>query len=247
MFHIHKNYSIITIGPTLMPSCQDRGDATFCSLSGAAFLDSIDTDHCTFWPSRISCSLCIICATLTFGPLNHFLADRTHQMQTKTIGTPYTTTVQFISSSCKFAPVTLGKQRIGTMSMTKAEAMVPVGMEKRPRFQGPGRKRLPTKKTRIKIGVVKALNLLDFFEDVKENERVTHTKAPIAPMLNNAPIANSPPKMSSKQAMPTAQFNHTALTGVCVCLLTCLQTLLRGKQSSLAYAKVTRLAAIMHP
>ena len=160
----------------LKSSCQDTGDATFFSFSGAALLDPTDIDHCTFWPSRISCSPCIMCATLTFGPLNHFLADRTHQMQIKNIGTPYTTTVQFITSACKFAPVTLGKQSIGTMSMTKAEAMMPMGMEKCPRFQGPGRKRLPTKKTRMKIGVVKALTLLDSVFNTWERKRKRRTR-----------------------------------------------------------------------
>ena len=187
-----------------------------------------------------------MCATLTFGPLNHFLADTTHQMHTASIGPAYTTTVQFITSACRSGPVTLGKHRMGTMSMTNAEATMPVGMEKRPRFHGPGRKRLPTKKTRMKIGVVKALVVLAL-PSLKTDPVETYTKAAMAPMLNSAPIAISPPKMSSKQAMPTAQFNHTAFTGVCVCLLTLLQILLSGKQSSRAYAKVTRLAAIMHP
>lgn len=43
------------------------------------------------------------------------------------------------------------------MSATKADAMTPMGMENFPRFQGPGRKRFPTKKTRMKMGIVKAL------------------------------------------------------------------------------------------
>lgn len=38
---------------------------------------------------------------------------------------------------------------MGTIKATKAEATAPMGMEKRPRFQGPGLKRLPTKKTRM--------------------------------------------------------------------------------------------------
>jgi len=45
------------------------------------------------------------------------------------------------------------------MSATNADATVPIGMENLPRFQGPGRKRLPTKKTRMKIGIVNALHL----------------------------------------------------------------------------------------
>jgi hypothetical protein len=59
----------------------------------------------------------------------------------------------YVSSS----PVTLGKQRIGTMRRTKAQAIAPTGREKRPRCQGPGRKRSATKKTRMKMGIVKAL------------------------------------------------------------------------------------------
>ena len=94
---------------------------------------------------------------LTFGPLNHFRADTNHQMMTRIIGPPYTTAVQFITSAVKSAPVTLGKHRIGTMRMTNADATKPMGSDNLPRFQGPGRKRLPTKKTRMKIGVVKAL------------------------------------------------------------------------------------------
>jgi hypothetical protein len=54
-------------------------------------------------------------------------------------------------------PVTLGKQRIGTMRSTNAQAIAPMGREKRPRCQGPGRKRSATKKTRMKMGIVKAL------------------------------------------------------------------------------------------
>jgi hypothetical protein len=51
----------------------------------------------------------------------------------------------------------LGKHKIGTMSATNADASVPMGIEARPRFHGPGRNRLPTKKTRMKIGIVNAL------------------------------------------------------------------------------------------
>ena len=90
------------------------------------------------------------------------------------------------------------------------------GMEKIPRFQGPGRKRLPTKKTRMKIGVVKA------------------TKAVQAPMEKMAPMLTSPPKMRRRRRMPTEQLSQTALTGVCVWRLTRFQYLERGKQSSRA-------------
>lgn len=43
------------------------------------------------------------------------------------------------------------------MSATNADANAPMGMENLPRFHGPGRNLLPTKKTRMKIGIVNAL------------------------------------------------------------------------------------------
>ena len=49
-------------------------------------------------PSTIS-SPSIMCATLTFGPLNHFRAETNHQMRMNSIGPPYTRAVQFISST----------------------------------------------------------------------------------------------------------------------------------------------------
>lgn len=55
---------------------------------------------------------------------------------------------------------------------------------------------MPTKKTRMTIGIVKA------------------TKAAHAPMLKIAPIASSPPKMSSRHRVPTRLLSQTALTGV---------------------------------
>ena len=102
------------------------------------------------------------------------------------------------------------------MRMTNAHAMQPIGMLKRPRFHGPARNLLPTKKTRMKIGVVKA------------------TKAAMAPMLKMAPMAYWPPKMSSRSRMPMTLLNHTALTGVSVRVLTCFQYFESGKQSSRA-------------
>lgn len=113
-----------------------------------------------------------------------------------TIGPPYTTHVQFIVDGVRSFPVTLGRQRIGTMSATNALAMAPMGILKRPRFHGPALNLLPTKNTRIKMGVVKATN------------------AAHAPMLKIAPIATSPPKMSKRQRIPMTLLNHTALTGV---------------------------------
>ena len=53
--------------------------------------------------------------------------------------------------------MTLGKQRIGIIKETKAHAIVPIAIEYLPKFHGPGLKRFPTKKTRMKMGMVKAL------------------------------------------------------------------------------------------
>lgn len=58
-------------------------------------------------------------------------------------------------SNCE--PVTLGKHRIGIMRATKLQPIVPMTTEYFPRFHGPGLKRSPTRKTRMKMGMVKAL------------------------------------------------------------------------------------------
>ena len=58
----------------------------------------------------------------------------------------------------KSGPVTLGKHKIGIMSKTKMHATLPIALEYFPKFQGPGLKRLPTKKTRIAMGIVNALS-----------------------------------------------------------------------------------------
>lgn len=42
------------------------------------------------------------------------------------------------------------------MRITNAEAITPHGIENLPKFHGPWRNLFPTKKTRMKIGVVKA-------------------------------------------------------------------------------------------
>lgn len=102
------------------------------------------------------------------------------------------------------------------MSATNALAITPMGMLKRPRFHGPALNLLPTKNTRMKIGVVKATN------------------AAQAPMLKMAPIATSPANMRRSRQQPMAVLNQTALTGVRVYLLTCFQIRESGKQSSLA-------------
>src|SRR4051794_39765472 len=111
------------------------------------------------------------------------------------------------------------------MSMTNADAMLPQTMLNFPRFHGPALKRLPTKNTRMKIGMVKA------------------TKAEMAPTEKSAPIATGPAKISNTNKIPMTVLNHTALTGVLVFVLTWLQYLDSGKQPSRAYANVTRDAA----
>lgn len=94
--------------------------------------------------------------------------------------------------------VEVGSIRIGTINATNAHATHPIGRLNRPKFHGPGRKRFPTKNTRMKIGMVKA------------------TKAATAPMEKRAPAGTGPAKMRRVRAMPMALLNHTALTGVLV-------------------------------
>ena len=91
-----------------------------------------------------------------------------------------------------------GSIRMGTINATNAHAVNPTGRLNRPKFQGPGRKRFPTKNTRMKIGMVKA------------------TKAATAPMEKRAPADTGPAKMRRVRGMPMALLNHTALTGVLV-------------------------------
>lgn len=88
---------------------------------------------------------------------------------------------------------------------------------------------MPTKNTRMKIGVVNA------------------TKAAQAPIEKMAPIVNEPPKINRSNRQPIDVLSQTAFTGVRVCVLTCFHRFEKGKQSSRAYANVTLEAAIMHP
>lgn len=125
--------------------------------------------------------------------------------------------------------MTLGKFKMGIMRATKAEATTPIGILKTPKFHGPGLNLLPTKNTRMKMGVQKA------------------TSAAMAPTEKRAPMEMDPPKMRSNMRIPRVVFAQTALTGVLVNGLTCFHRLEKGKQSSRAYAKVTRDAAIIHP
>lgn len=99
-------------------------------------------------------------------------------------------------------PVTLGNIKIGTMSKTNAQAILPMTMLYFPKFQGPGLNLLPTKNTRIKMGIVNA------------------TKAATAAIENRAPAAILPPNINKVMQIPRPVLNQTALTGVLVCGLT---------------------------
>ena len=169
---------------------------------------------------------------LTFGPLNHFRALTSHHITIPNIRPPYTRQVQFIAAALLYYqyqmyegdrltysrsdPVTLGNIRIGTIKATNAHAAVPIGRLALPRCQGPLLNRSPTKKTRMNIGMVKA------------------TKAATAAIEKRAPAASDPPKTRSVMRMPMVVLNHTALTGVWVCLFTRLIQKEKGKQSSRA-------------
>ena len=59
-------------------------------------------------------------------------------------------------SGGELVTVVVGNIRIGTINATNAQAAHPIGRLNRPKFHGPGRKRFPTKNTRMKIGIVKA-------------------------------------------------------------------------------------------
>ncbi len=75
---------------------------------------------------------------------------------------------------------------------------------------------MPTKKTRMKMGMVNA------------------TYAAMAPTEKMAPMATEPAKMRKRIQIPILQLNHTALTGVRVRGLTFLIQNEAGKQSSRA-------------
>lgn len=62
-------------------------------------------------------------------------------------------------------------------------------------------------------------------------------------MEKRAPAATGPAKMRKERAMAMAVLYHTALTGVLVRWFTRLIQNEAGRQSSRAYAKVTREAA----
>ena len=62
-------------------------------------------------------------------------------------------------------------------------------------------------------------------------------------MEKRAPAATGPEKIRKERAMPMVVLNHTALTGVLVRWFTRLIQDEAGRQSSRAYAKVTREAA----
>jgi hypothetical protein len=68
----------------------------------------------------------------------------------------------------------LGKHNIGTMSATNTDASAPMGIDTLPRFHGPGRNRLPTKKTRMNIGMVNALQNTVSYNPLKTFKRYSH-------------------------------------------------------------------------
>lgn len=105
---------------------------------------------------------------------------------------------------------------MGTIKATNEQASTPIGRLNLPRFHGPGLNLLPTKNTRMKIGIVKATNA-----DTAAIEKI-------------APMAISPAKMSKVMRIPMVVLNQTALTGVCVCLFTRLMICEAGKQPSRA-------------
>lgn len=122
-------------------------------------------------------------------------------------------------------PVRLGNIKIGTMSRTNAQAIVPMTILNLPKCQGPGRNLSPTRNTRMKIGIVNA------------------TKAATAAIENKAPAAMLPPNINKVMQIPRQALNQTASTGVFVCGLTRDIHQEKGKQPSRAYANVTREAA----
>lgn len=154
----------------------------------------------------------IWCLMSGFGPLNHLRALRNHQMIIASIGPPYTRHVQFMCAalfSCqllplqeagntysRFDPVRLGNIRMGTINMTKVQAAMPIGKLALPKCQGPLLNRLPTKNTRIEMGIVKATN------------------AATAAIEKRAPAASGPPNIKRLRQIPMVVLNQTALTGV---------------------------------
>ena len=103
---------------------------------------------------------------------------------------------EFANTHVKSEPVKLGSMRIGTIRDTNPQAALPMYILKGPRFHGPALNLLPTKKTRMKIGIVNA------------------TKAATAAIENSAPAASGPPKTRRVMRIPRVVLNQTALTGV---------------------------------
>src|SRR3569833_953568 len=152
-----------------------------------------------------------------------------NQIVANSIGAPHTKAVQFISVRSKSEPVTLGRQRIGIMSRVKALDAVPTTGLHLPRFHGPGRNLLPTKKVRIVMGIVKA------------------TQAPMAPTEKMAPMATGPANSSSVSSDPMTALHQTAMPGVLVAEFTFSQYRDSGKHPSRAYANVTLQATTKQP
>ncbi|KAL9103530.1 MAG: hypothetical protein Q9163_001448 [Psora crenata] len=146
---------------------------------------------------------------ITLGPLNHLCASTIHQITAMSIGAPHTRHVQFIVVGLNrhqhtviwdrdfiLTSVELGSIKIGTIKATKAHAATPIGVLNFPRFHGPARNLLPTKKTRMKIGIVKATN------------------APRAVIEKRAPTGIAPPKIRRVMRIPMTVLSQTALTGL---------------------------------
>jgi hypothetical protein len=112
----------------------------------------------------------------------------------------------------KSAPVTLGKHRIGIMSKTKIHATLPIALEYFPRFHGPGLKRLPTKKTRMKIGMVNALT--DVSEDFFHSHQYLHKSRD---STNGKQCSNC--QFSAKYEQQAQYANYAVEpNGICRCL-----------------------------
>lgn len=156
---------------------------------------------------------------------------------------------QFWNLNLGIGITNLGKQRIGIMRTTKEQDIHPIGLLKTPKCHGPLRKLSPTKKVLIRIGVVKATYCeraaraaISIAEKVKG--KIGHNPPAMEKM---APIVTLPPNMRQQRRIPMIVLIITALTGVLVVGFTFLIHDDIGKQSSLAYAKVTREAATIQP
>ncbi len=114
-----------------------------------------------------------------------------------------------VKSYVSSAPVVLGKQRMGIIIKTKAHATVPMAPEYFPRFQGPGLKRLPTRKTRIKIGMVNALS--DVSGAIHHTHRYSHKSR------NSTNRKQGPDRQLSTKYQQQAQYADCAVEPHSIC------------------------------